>query len=185
MRKLFGPRFPIVGTALGTHSTTTLQDTAALAYSSGAVSSYDGCYIHVIGGTRQVETATVAEAVPGTLTAGNATVIVTAAGMHNSPKTLSVALATNDSENTVATKVRAALSADDDVMSLFSVSGATTAVILTRRVPSDFRIFLARHADLLMGVDEWTLRMLVPRRFWNAVALHRFAVRDTYIKPLF
>jgi hypothetical protein len=56
--------------------------------------------------------------------------------------------------------------------------------LVTRRVPSDFRIFLARHADLLMGVDEWTLRVLVPRRFWNAVALHRFAVRDTYIKRL-
>jgi hypothetical protein len=56
--------------------------------------------------------------------------------------------------------------------------------LVTRRVPSDFRIFLARHADLLMGTDEWTLRVLVPRRFWNAVALHRFAVRDTYIKRL-
>jgi hypothetical protein len=33
-------------------------------------------------------------------------------------------------------------------------------------------------------VDEWTIRILVPRRFWNAVALHRFAIRDTYIKRL-
>lgn len=56
--------------------------------------------------------------------------------------------------------------------------------LVTRRVPSDFRVFLARHADLLMGVDEWTIRVLVPRRFWNAVALHRFAIRDTYIKRL-
>ena len=56
--------------------------------------------------------------------------------------------------------------------------------LVTRRVPSDFRVFLARHADLLLGVDEWTIRVLVPRRFWNAVALHRFAVRDTYLKRL-
>lgn len=56
--------------------------------------------------------------------------------------------------------------------------------LVTRRVPSDFRIFLARHADLLKGVDEWTIRVLVPRRFWNSVALHKFALRDTYMKRL-
>jgi hypothetical protein len=56
--------------------------------------------------------------------------------------------------------------------------------LVTRRVPSDFRAFLVRHADLLKMVDEWTIRILVPRRFWNAVALHRFAIRDTYIKQL-
>jgi hypothetical protein len=56
--------------------------------------------------------------------------------------------------------------------------------LVTRRVPSDFRAFLIRYADLLMSVDEWTIRVLVPRRFWNAVALHRFAIRDTYIKRL-
>src|SRR5207244_12553447 len=51
-------------------------------------------------------------------------------------------------------------------------------------VPSDCRAFLVRHADLLTSVDEWTIRILVPRRFWNAVALHRFAIRDTYVKRL-
>ena len=56
--------------------------------------------------------------------------------------------------------------------------------LVTRRVPSDFRIFLARHAHMLMGVDEWTIRVLVPRRLWNGVALHRFAIRDMYIKRL-
>jgi hypothetical protein len=56
--------------------------------------------------------------------------------------------------------------------------------LVTRRVPSDFRGFLVRHVDLLASVDEWTIRVLVPRRFWNAVALHRFAIRDTYITRL-
>jgi hypothetical protein len=56
--------------------------------------------------------------------------------------------------------------------------------LVTRRVPSDFRAFLVRHADLLKVVDEWTIRILVPRRFWNAVGLHRFAIRDTYIERL-
>jgi hypothetical protein len=54
--------------------------------------------------------------------------------------------------------------------------------LVTRAVPSDFRVFLVRHADLLRSTDEWTIRVLVPRRFWNSVALHRFAVRETYIK---
>jgi hypothetical protein len=56
--------------------------------------------------------------------------------------------------------------------------------LVTRRVPSDFRAFLIRHVDLLGSVDEWTIRILVPKRFWNAVALHKFAIRDTYIKRL-
>lgn len=56
--------------------------------------------------------------------------------------------------------------------------------LVTRRVPHDFRAFLVRHVDLLGSVDEWTIRVLVPKRFWNAVALHSFAIRDMYIKRL-
>ena len=56
--------------------------------------------------------------------------------------------------------------------------------LVTSRVPSDFRAFLVRHANFLKAVDEWTIRILVPKRFWNAVALHRFAIRDTYVKQL-
>jgi hypothetical protein len=56
--------------------------------------------------------------------------------------------------------------------------------LVTRRIPSDFRAFLARHVNLLGSVDEWTIRVLVPMRFWNAVSLHRFAFRDTYITRL-
>jgi hypothetical protein len=56
--------------------------------------------------------------------------------------------------------------------------------LVTRRVPSDFRAFLVRHANLLGAVDEWTIRLLVPVRFWNARALYGFAIRDTYIKRL-
>jgi hypothetical protein len=56
--------------------------------------------------------------------------------------------------------------------------------LVTCRVPAEFRAFLLRHADLLRSTDEWTIRILVPRRFWNAVALHRFAIRDTYIRRL-
>lgn len=84
-------------------------------------------------GVLQVETATETETAPGTLTAGNASVTVTAAGMTRSPKLVSVALATNDDQNTVATKIRAALTADVDVGAFFTVSGATNAIILTAK----------------------------------------------------
>lgn len=83
------------------------------------------------GGTKQVETATVAEDTPGTLVAGDATVIVTAAGMAGSPITVSVALATNDTVNQVATKIRAALAAHAVIGAFFTVSGSNAAVILT------------------------------------------------------
>ena len=56
--------------------------------------------------------------------------------------------------------------------------------LVTRDVPAEFRLFLLRHADLLKAVDEWTIRLLVPRRFRKAAALYRYAVRDTFGTPL-
>lgn len=52
--------------------------------------------------------------------------------------------------------------------------------LVTRDVPAEFRLFLLRHADLLKAVDEWTIRLLVPRRFRKAGALYRYAVRDAF-----
>ena len=81
-------------------------------------------------GTAQVETATAA----GTITAdGNAAVVVTAVGMTGSPKTIDVAVLNGDTAAVWAGKVRTALAADADVSALFTVSGATTAIILTRK----------------------------------------------------
>ena len=82
-----------------------------------------------IAGTKQVETATVVGTVS---TAGNATVIVTAAGMTGSPKTLTVAVALNDSAAVVAQKIRETLAADAAVTALFSVGGIGAAVALTK-----------------------------------------------------
>jgi hypothetical protein len=56
--------------------------------------------------------------------------------------------------------------------------------LATREVPIDFRAFLLRHADLLKSVDEWTIRVLLPRRFCKAAALYRYAVRDAFLMPL-
>ena len=52
--------------------------------------------------------------------------------------------------------------------------------LVTRDVLAEFRLFLLRHADLLKAVDEWTIRLLVPRRFRKAGALYRYAVRDAF-----
>jgi hypothetical protein len=56
--------------------------------------------------------------------------------------------------------------------------------LVTRGVPAEFRLFLLRHADLLKTVDEWTIRLLVPRRFRKAGAIYRYAVRDAFSTPL-
>jgi phage tail sheath gpL-like len=90
-----------------------------------------------VAGAAQVETATAA----GTVTAsGNASVVVTAAGMTGSPKTINVPVLLNDTAAVWAGKVRAALAADSNVSELFSVSGTSTAIILTRKPTGTFNV---------------------------------------------
>lgn len=86
-------------------------------------------------GTQQVETATAA----GTISAaGNVAVVVTAAGMTGSPKTINVAAANGDTAAVWAGKVRTALAADAAVAALFTVGGTTTAISLTRKPTHTF-----------------------------------------------
>ena len=83
-----------------------------------------------VAGTAQVETATAA----GTITlTGNASVTVTADEMTNTPKTISVAVLSGDTAAVWAGKVRTALAADVDVSDVFTVSGETTSIVLTRK----------------------------------------------------
>jgi len=80
---------------------------------------------------KQVETATVA----GTITlTGNATVTVTAFGMGNSPKAVSVAVTNGDTASIVGGLVRSALAFDSDVAALFLVSGSGANVVLTKHL---------------------------------------------------
>lgn len=98
-------------------------------------------------GVAQVETATVV----GTITqVGNAAVIVTAAGMTGSPKTIQVAVALNDTASQVAGKIRTALAADPDVAAKFAVSGANAEVILTALAAA------ANDATLNVDIDNGT-----------------------------
>lgn len=82
-----------------------------------------------VDGVFQVETATCAGTVT---TAGNATVIVTAAGMTGSPITLAAPVALTNTANAIATAVRAAMNANAVVAAFFTISGATDQVIATR-----------------------------------------------------
>jgi hypothetical protein len=95
----------------------------------------------------QVETATVVGTVSGS---GNATVIVTAAGMAGTPKTISVAVLENDTASDVAEKIRTALGLDAAVIALFNVTGATDKVILTRKTPA------ANDTSLNISIDNGT-----------------------------
>ena len=83
--------------------------------------------------TAQVETATVVGSVTGS---GNATVVITAAGMTGSPKTDSVAVLNGDAATDVGLKIRTALAADTAVTAMFAVSGAGANIILTALTPA-------------------------------------------------
>jgi hypothetical protein len=87
----------------------------------------------VTGGVCQVETATVTGSCTG---AGNATVIVTAANLLNSPVTYSVALTTGDNTATlVATKIRTALALDLNLVDEYIVGGSGANIALTSKLP--------------------------------------------------
>lgn len=111
-------------------------------------------------GVAQVETATAA----GTITAsGNATVVVTAAGMTGSPKTISVAVLNGDTATVWAGKVRTALAADAAVSALFTVGGTTTSISLTRKPTATYTVgstsvplYAANDATLNISLDNGT-----------------------------
>jgi hypothetical protein len=106
-----------------------------------------------IDAVKQIETATVV----GTITtAGNATVIITAAGMTGSPKTKSVAVAIADSAAVVAQKIRESLAADTAVSALFAVSGNGVEVILTKLLAG------ANDTTLNISIDNGTCAGLTP-----------------------
>lgn len=84
--------------------------------------------LYGILGVLQVETATVIGAITGS---GNAAVIVTAASMVGTPRTVQVPVINGDSISTVAGKIRTALAADATVAAFFTVSGSGADVIIT------------------------------------------------------
>jgi len=66
-------------------------------------------------------------------TAGNLSVVVTAAGMTGSPRTVTVAVLTTDTNTGLATKITTALAADADVGAFFTPTSALNVVTLTAK----------------------------------------------------
>src|SRR3990172_7745557 len=81
--------------------------------------------------TKQVETAVVVGTVTGS---GNATVTITALGMANTPKAVSVAVTSADTASIVGGLIRTTLAFDVDVAALFLVSGSGANVVLTKHI---------------------------------------------------
>jgi len=113
-------------------------------------------------GTAQVETATAAGTIGGA-GAGNASVVVTSAGMSGSPITLSVAVANSDTATLWAAKVRTALNANAVIAARFTVGGSTTAISLTRKATSTYTlngtsvpVYPATDATLNISLDNGT-----------------------------
>jgi hypothetical protein len=48
----------------------------------------------------------------------------------------------------------------------------------------DFRLFLLRHAELLRPLHRWTIRVLVPAPFVNAIRTFGHAARETLATPI-
>lgn len=84
---------------------------------------------------QDIVTAVLTLTVAGTVTTtGDASVVVTAAGMTGSPITLSVAVSDGDSASTVGGLVRTALGANANVAAFWTISGSGATVILTQKI---------------------------------------------------
>ena len=56
--------------------------------------------------------------------------------------------------------------------------------LATRPMPSDFRMFLERHAELLRALPAWTVRVLIPHHLANAMRRYRQAFGEQVGAPL-
>jgi hypothetical protein len=128
------------------------------------------------GQVAQVETATAA----GTITQnGNAKVIVTAAGMTGSPKTIAVAVLLNDTAAVWAGKVRAALALDAAVTALYEVGGTTTAIKLTRKAPAanDATLNISLDNDTCTGITTAASSADTTAGAISSAAEHKFGIK--------
>lgn len=83
-----------------------------------------------VGAIQQVITATIVGTI-GPAGAGDAEIVVTADGMSNSPKTVTFAVANNDTASQVAGKAITALQGDGDVSAWFTIGGTGANIVMT------------------------------------------------------
>ncbi len=82
-------------------------------------------------GTRQIETATVVGTI---VNPGNATFVLTAAGMTGSPITRNVAVLSGDTSDVVAAKAIADFLTVANITNWFDVGGSGSQIVLTRKI---------------------------------------------------
>lgn len=118
----------ITVTSLSAGATTddvTLAASDRVLVKSQSTASQNGIFL---AGVKQVETATAAGAITGN---GNVSVVITSTVVAGSPLTVPVAVLNGDSAATVAGKIRTELAGTAAVTDDFTVSGASTAIVLT------------------------------------------------------
>ena len=129
-----------------------------LTFTAKAAANNDGARsITIADGSCTGITGSSANSVNGA-SSGNAKVIVTAAALPGGTKTLSVPVAKPDTQDDVASKMRAALSADTDINTKFSVTGSANQIILTRLVsaPNDTTLNIETDNDTCTGLTDTT-----------------------------
>ena len=128
---------------------TTSQVDAKGILKPGVVLPMHGGALGSANGTAQVETHTVAGTI-GASGAGNAKVIITSTLLPAGSKTVTFAVANNDTATQVAGKARATLAADADVSPYYAVSGTGADIVLTAKTPG------ANDASLKIETDNDT-----------------------------
>lgn len=150
LRRTLDARFDEVGAKIDNVNTTLAAAVAGDLIFSISPATVDAEIDAQNVGTAQVVTGVVEGLVTGD-GAGNITVTVTSAGLTGGSKDVTVALSNSDDANAIALAIRTALAADTDISdsgsALFTVTGATTNVILTRNVEA------ASDATLDISVD--------------------------------
>lgn len=101
----------------------------------------------------QVETATIVGTITGD---GNASVVVTKAGMTGSPITLAVPVLSGDTPTVTAGKIRTALNANANITAVTTVGGTGADVTLTAKVAA------ANDATFNVAYDNGTCTGLTP-----------------------
>lgn len=148
----YGPTFRLNSWSIDVENSVLADD----GYRPGA-----GRYYTVLSPSASLETVSITIAVTS-VTAGTLAVVVTALGMSNSPKTVSVTLAGAETAAQVATKIRAALAADSDVGFFFTVGGTGVTVTLTTRKYAANDTSAAITIAALLGVSSASSTITIP-----------------------
>lgn len=125
--------FQVETATVGADPCTTSGDATVTVTAAGMENTPKAITVALIGGTLQVETATIVGTI-GAAGAGNVSVVVTSAIATGSPITTPVAVANDDTAAQVAGKIRTALGLVAAITTHYTVGGSDATVSLTAKV---------------------------------------------------